>query len=129
MTAPAHVSSRRSNESVSSREESASSSPLAQKSACDSPSMSTKNGEQCGEQCEGDSSENKIDEHLQNLRDLRLNCGDCNVYDDGTFVADDNQSLRSPIKTPGKSHCILLDALMSYLNSAVKDVWRSLFLR
>ncbi|XP_011340334.1 protein FAM160B1 isoform X3 [Ooceraea biroi] len=117
-----HVSSRRSNESVSSREESVSSSPLAQKSVCDSPSTNTKSDEQWEEKCEGDSSENKIDEHLQNLRDLRLDCTDCNVYDDGSYTVDDNQSLRSPTKMLGKSQCLLLDALMSYLNSADNTV-------
>lgn len=114
---PGH-SSRRSNESVSSREESISSSPLAQKSVCDSPSLDTKGNEQWEEKGRSDSSGNKIDEHLQNLRDLRLDT-DCNVYDDASYVAGDSQSLKSP-KIQEKSKCLLLDALMSYLNSAVK---------
>ncbi|XP_011700797.1 PREDICTED: protein FAM160B1-like isoform X3 [Wasmannia auropunctata] len=116
---PGHLS-RRSNESVSSREESVSSSPLAQKSVCDSPSLDTKGGEQWEEKDRGDSSRNKIDEHLQNLRDLRLDT-DCNVYEDASYVAGDDQSLKSP-KMPGKSKCLLLDALMSYLNSADNTV-------
>lgn len=95
-----------------------SSSPLAQKSVCDSPSLDTKSNEQWKEKGQEDSSRNKIDEHLQNLRDLRLNT-DCNVYDDASYVAADNQSLKSPYKQE-KSKCLLLDALMSYLNSAVK---------
>lgn len=116
---PGHLS-RRSNESVSSREESVSSSPLAHKSVCDSPSLDIKSSEQWEEKGSGDSSRNKIDEHLQNLRDLRLDT-DCNVYDDASYVTGDNQSLKS-LKTPEKSKCLLLDALMSYLNSAVKNV-------
>ncbi|XP_011639252.1 protein FAM160B1-like [Pogonomyrmex barbatus] len=114
---PGHLS-RRSNESVSSREESVSSSPLAQKSVCDSPSLDVKN-EQWGDK-NGDYSENKIDEHLQNLRDLRLDT-DCNLYDNANYVTGDNQSLKS-LKIPEKSKCLLLDALMSYLNSADNTV-------
>lgn len=114
---PGHLS-RRSNESVSSREESISSSPLAQKSICDSPSMDTKSSEQWEEKSGSDPSGSKIDEHLQNLRDLRLDT-DCNVYDDASYVANDSQSLKSPKKSE-KSKCLLLDSLMSYLNSAVK---------
>jgi len=119
MTTSARISSGRSNESASSREESVSSSPLAHKSVCDSPSMNTKSGEQWEENC--NSSENKIDEHLQNLRDLRLDCTDCNIYDDGSYAMD-NQSLKSPVKMSGKSRCFVLDTLMSYLNSAVKNI-------
>ncbi|XP_029173386.1 protein FAM160B1-like isoform X2 [Nylanderia fulva] len=119
-TASSQGSSRRSNESISSREESVSSSPLAQKSVCDSPSIDTKSNEQWKEKGQEDSSENKIDEHLQNLRDLRLNSG-CNVYDDAGYIAADNQSLKSPYKQE-KSKCLLLDALMSYLNSADNTV-------
>jgi len=115
---PGHLS-RRSNESVSSREESVSSSPLAQKSVCDSPSLDTKSSEQWEGKDGIDSSGSKIDEHLQNLRDLRLDT-DCNAYEDASYVAGDNQSLKSP-KRPEKSKCLLLDALMSYLNSAVKN--------
>jgi len=118
-TSSAHVSSGRSNESASSRENSVSSSPLAHKSVCDSPSINTKSSEQWEGNC--NSSENKIDEHLQNLRDLRLDCTDCNIYDDGSYAMD-NQSLKSPVKVSGKSRCLVLDALMSYLNSAVKNV-------
>lgn len=113
-------SSGRSNGSISSRDESVSSSPLAQKSVCDSPSIDTKINEQWEEKDEGDSSGNKIDEHLQNLRDLRLDT-DCNIYDDTSYVAGDNPSLKSP-KMPEKSKCLLLDALMSYLNSAVSNI-------
>lgn len=113
-------SSGRSNGSISSRDESVSSSPLAQKSVCDSPSIDTKSSEQWEEKNEGDSSGSKIDEHLQNLRDLRLDT-DCNIYDDTNYVAGDNPSLKSP-KVPEKSKCLLLDALMSYLNSAVNNV-------
>lgn len=120
-TTSSQGSSRRSNESISSREESVSSSPLAQKSVCDSPSIDTKSNEQWKEKGQEDFSENKIDEHLQNLRDLRLNT-DCNVYDDASYVAADNQSLKSPLNTPEKSKCLLLDALMSYLNSAVNNI-------
>ncbi|XP_050449467.1 FHF complex subunit HOOK interacting protein 2A-like isoform X3 [Cataglyphis hispanica] len=120
-TTSSQSSSRRSNESISSREESVSSSPLAQKSVCDSPSIDTKSNEQWKEKRQEDFSENKIDEHLQNLRDLRLNT-DCNVYDDASYVAADNQSLKSPLNTPEKSKCLLLDALMSYLNSADNTV-------
>jgi len=118
---PGHLS-RRSNESVSSREESISSSPLAQKSVCDSPLLNMKSSEQWEEKDGGDSSRNKIDEHLQNLRDLRLDT-ECNAYEDAGYVASDNQSLKSPKKIPEKSKCLLLDALLSYLNSAVKNVF------
>ncbi|KAL6445758.1 hypothetical protein ACFW04_000904 [Cataglyphis niger] len=119
-TTSSQSSSRRSNESISSREESVSSSPLAQKSVCDSPSIDTKSNEQWKEKRQ-DFLENKIDEHLQNLRDLRLNTN-CNVYEDASYVATDNQSLKSPLNTPEKSKCLLLDALMSYLNSADNTV-------
>ncbi|XP_072759674.1 FHF complex subunit HOOK interacting protein 2A isoform X2 [Anoplolepis gracilipes] len=118
-TTSSQGSSRRSNESISSREESMSSSPLAQKSVCDSPSIDTKSNEQWKEKRQEDSG-NKIDEHLQNLRDLRLDT-DCNVYDDASYIAPDNQSLKSPY-IPEKSKCLLLDALMSYLNSADNTV-------
>ncbi|XP_020289800.1 protein FAM160B1-like [Pseudomyrmex gracilis] len=112
-------SSGRSNGSVSSREESVSSSPLAQKSVRNSPSIDVKNGEQSEEKNEEDSSENRLDKHLQSLRDLRLD-SDCGTYNDATtYVAGDNQSLRSP---PERSKCFLLDALMSYLNSADNTV-------
>ncbi|EFN69290.1 UPF0518 protein FAM160B1 [Camponotus floridanus] len=120
-TASSQGSSRRSNESISSREESVSSSPLAQKSVCDSPSIDTKSNEQWKEKRQEDSSGNKIDEHLQNLRDLRLDT-DCNAYDDASYVAVDNQSLKSSPCIPEKSKCLLLDALMSYLNSADNTV-------
>jgi len=120
-TASSQGSSRRSNESISSREESVSSSPLAQKSVCDSPSIDTKSNEQWKEKRQEDSSGNKIDEHLQNLRDLRLDT-DCNAYDDASYVAVDNQSLKSSPCIPEKSKCLLLDALMSYLNSAVNNI-------
>lgn len=96
-----------------------SSSPLARKSVCDSPSIDRKSSEQWGDKCEENSSENKIDEHLQNLRDLRLGI-DNNIYDDASYLADDNLSLTS-MKIPEKSKCLLLDALMSYLNSAVNN--------
>lgn len=107
---------------MSSREESVSSSPLAQKSVRNSPSIDAKNGEQSEEKNEEDSSENRLDKHLQSLRDLRLN-SDCGTYDATTYVASDNQSLRSP---PERSKCFLLDALMSYLNSAV-NIYRPIF--
>ena len=81
-----------------------------------------KSSEQWEEKDGGDSSRNKIDEHLQNLRDLRLDT-ECNAYEDAGYVASDNQSLKSPKKIPEKSKCLLLDALLSYLNSAVKNVF------
>ncbi|XP_032678916.1 protein FAM160B1-like isoform X2 [Odontomachus brunneus] len=115
-----HGSSRRSNDSVSSREESVSSSPLAQKSVCDSPSIVTKNKERCGDD-EEDILGNEIDQHLQNLRDLRLDNVDGNVYDDASYTTDNNLSFKSP-QVPEKSKCLLLDALMSYLNSADNTV-------
>jgi len=82
--------------------------------------LDTKSNEQWEEKSGGDLSGSKIDKHLQNLRDLRLDT-DSNVYDDASYVAGDNQSLKSP-KMSEKSKCLLLDALMSYLNSAVKHI-------
>lgn len=117
-TLPLRGSSERSNDSVSSREESVSSSPLTRKSVCDSPSIVTKSKERCED--EKDLSANKIDEHLQNLRDLRLDDVDGNVYNDASYTTDNNLSFKSS-KIPGKSKCLLLDALMSYLNSAVNQ--------
>lgn len=114
---PLQGSSRKSNDSVSSREESVSSSPLIQESVCDSPSIITKNKEQCRDKYE-DVSGNEIDQRLQNLRDLRLDNVDGNVYDDASYMTDNNLSFESP-KILGTSKCLLLDALMSYLNSAV----------
>lgn len=120
MASPPHDLLTRSNGSMSSREESMSSSPLAQKSCRDSPSIDIKSSEQWEGRYDGNSTENKIDEHLQNLRDLRLDT-DCSIYDDASYMTSDNQSLRSS-KMPEKSRCLLLDALMSYLNSAVNDI-------
>lgn len=122
-----HGSSRRSNDSASSREESVSSSPLTRKSICDSPSIVAKIKEQCGEE-EKDLPENEIEQQLQNLRDLRLDNVDGNVYDDARYTSDNNLSFKSPKMSPGKSKCLLLDALMSYLNSAVNQSIVSLFL-
>ncbi|EFN77103.1 protein FAM160B1 [Harpegnathos saltator] len=114
-------SSTRLNDSVSSKEESVSSSPLMRKSVCNSPSIATKDTERCEDKHEKDLLGNEIDQHLQNLRDLRLDNVDGNVYDDASYTTDNNLSFKSS-KILGKSKCLLLDALMSYLNSADNTV-------
>lgn len=120
----AHGSSVRSNGSVSSRDaESISSSPFAQKSICESisgtiaPLCESQDYEISGKSCEDVASVNEIDVHLQNLRDLRLDTECSGLYDD----AENEQSLLKA-KVPGKSKCLLLDALISYVNTADNTV-------
>lgn len=117
----AHGSSSQSNESVSSRDAenvSQSSSPSTQKSICDpSSNIAAQNSDPQdyeAQKCE-DTLMNEIDTHLQNLRDLRLDAEYAGVYDD---VSENDQSLLRA-KTPQKSKCLLLDALSSYINTAV----------
>ncbi|XP_014486616.1 PREDICTED: protein FAM160B1-like isoform X2 [Dinoponera quadriceps] len=80
----------------SSREESVSSSP--RKSACDSPSIVGRD--------EKDVPGNEIDQHLRNLR----------------LDNDDGASYTTDLSFKSSSKCLLLDALMSYLNSADNTV-------
>lgn len=63
---------------------------------------------------------NEIDTHLQNLQDLRLDVEYGGAYEDSNCV-DGDQSLLRP-KTPEKSKCLLLDALLSYINTADNTV-------
>ncbi|KAG7190263.1 hypothetical protein KM043_006382 [Ampulex compressa] len=66
---------------------------------------------------------NEIDAHLQNLRDLRLDTESSSIYDDVSNMLLENESnnfLRPHLQQ--KSKCLLLDALLSYLNSADNTV-------
>ncbi|XP_076174981.1 FHF complex subunit HOOK interacting protein 2A isoform X2 [Ptiloglossa arizonensis] len=122
-----HGASGRSDESVSSREAenaSQSSSPATQKLICESvtdATVSTVESQDCEVSQKGEDTclMNEIDIHLQNLRDLRLDefNGD---YEDICCTENDQSILNS--KTPQKSKCLLLDALLSYINTADNTV-------
>ncbi|XP_076241701.1 FHF complex subunit HOOK interacting protein 2A [Calliopsis andreniformis] len=121
----AHGSSSQSNESVSSRDAetaSQSSSPSTQKSISDPVSsgmVPTSSPEEAPRKSEETTLMNEIDTHLQNLRDLRLDVEYSSVYEDTN--CENDQSLLRP-KTPQKSKCLLLDALLSYINTADNTV-------
>lgn len=119
-------SSSQSNGSISSREtESASqsSSPAIQKEICGENSGVVQSSESqdydVSQKNEDVALINEIDTHLQNLQDLRLDGEYGNVYDDSRCLDGDQSLLRS--KTPEKSKCLLLDALLSYINTAVSN--------
>ncbi|CAK9824286.1 FHF complex subunit HOOK interacting protein 2A [Anthophora retusa] len=63
---------------------------------------------------------NEIETHLQNLQDLRLDVEYGNTYEESN-CADGDENLLRP-KTPQKSKCLLLDALLSYINTADNTV-------
>lgn len=120
-------SSSQSNGSISSREtESASqsSSPAIQKEICGENSGIVQSSESqdydVSQKNEDVALINEIDTHLQNLQDLRLDGEYGNVYDDSRCLDGDQNLLRS--KTPEKSKCLLLDALLSYINTADNTV-------
>ncbi|CAL7937636.1 unnamed protein product [Xylocopa violacea] len=121
-------SSSQSNGSISSTEAenaSQSSSPAIQKSNCDEnsgiPAHSTDPRDyDVSQKCEDAALMNEIDTHLQNLQDLRLDVGYGSSYENSNS-AEGDQSLLRP-KTPQKSKCLLLDALLSYINTADNTV-------
>lgn len=118
-------SSSQSNGSISSRETenaSQSSSPVIQKEICGENSgviTSESQDYDVSQKNEDVALINEIDTHLQNLQDLRLDGEYRNVYDDSHCLDGDQSLLRS--KTPEKSKCLLLDALLSYINTAVSN--------
>ncbi|XP_043266157.1 FHF complex subunit HOOK interacting protein 2A-like isoform X2 [Colletes gigas] len=122
------VTTSRSNESVSSRDaENASqdSSPATQKPVCDSDSGAAASvGEsrdyEASQKCEDVALINEIGNHLQNLRVLRLDLEFNDDFEDAGCAANDQSLL--PSKTPQKSKCLLLDALLSYINTADNTV-------
>lgn len=122
----ARGSSSQSNGSISSRETeivSQSSSPVIQKEICGENSGVAQSSESrdydVSQKNEDVALINEIDTHLQNLQDLRLDGEYGNTYDD-SHCLDGDQSLLRP-KTPEKSKCLLLDALLSYINTAVSN--------
>ncbi|XP_053975897.1 FHF complex subunit HOOK interacting protein 2A-like isoform X1 [Hylaeus volcanicus] len=124
----ARGASGRSNESVSSREAengSQSSSPTTQKPVREAvPGARGSTGEsqdyEVAHKCEDVALMNEIDTHLQNLRDLRVDVEFGGGYEDSGCVENDQNLLTS--KTPQKSKCLLLDALLSYINTADNTV-------
>ncbi|XP_076631005.1 FHF complex subunit HOOK interacting protein 2A isoform X2 [Colletes latitarsis] len=122
------VTTSRSNESVSSREAentSQDSSPATQKPVCDSDSGAAASvGEpqdyEASQKCEDVALINEIGTHLQNLRVLRLDLEFNDDFEDASCAANDQSLL--PSKTPQKSKCLLLDALLSYINTADNTV-------
>ncbi|PBC30285.1 hypothetical protein APICC_06382 [Apis cerana cerana] len=120
-------SSSQSNGSISSRETenaSQSSSPVIQKEICGENSSVIQSSESqdydVSQKNEDVALINEIDTHLQNLQDLRLDGEYGNVYDESHCLEGDQSLLRS--KTPEKSKCLLLDALLSYINTADNTV-------
>lgn len=116
-----------SNGSISSRETenaSQSSSPVIQKEICGENSSVIQSSESqdydVSQKNEDVALINEIDTHLQNLQDLRLDGEYGNVYDESHCLEGDQSLLRS--KTPEKSKCLLLDALLSYINTADNTV-------
>lgn len=63
---------------------------------------------------------NEIDTHLRNLQDLRLDGEYGDAYEDTSCMDEDRSPLRS--KTQQQSKCLLLDALLSYINTADNTV-------
>ncbi|XP_076759735.1 FHF complex subunit HOOK interacting protein 2A isoform X3 [Xylocopa sonorina] len=121
-------SSSQSNGSISSTEAenaSQSSSPAIQKPSCDEnsgiPTQATDPRDyEVSQNCQDAALMNEIDTHLQNLQDLRLDVGYGSSYENSNS-AEGDQSLLRP-KTPQKSKCLLLDALLSYINTADNTV-------
>nr|XP_031844835.1 protein FAM160B1-like isoform X2 [Nomia melanderi] len=123
----ARGTSSQSNESVSSTEvenASQSSSPATQKPISESSSRvaapSSEGQEyETSQKCEDMALMNEIDTHLQNLRDFRLDT-EYGGYEDGSYIENGQCLMES--KTPQKSKCLLLDALLSYVNTADNTV-------
>ncbi|XP_078032805.1 FHF complex subunit HOOK interacting protein 2A [Augochlora pura] len=126
-SAAANGTSSQSNESVSSTEQenvSESSSPATPKPIAESisrvrPRTSESQDYETPQKTEDTALMNEIDAHLQNLRDLRLDAEFGSYEDPG--CADSDRELADP-KTPQKSKCLLLDALLSYINTADNTV-------
>ena len=113
-------SSSQSNASVSSRgteNASQSSSPSTQKPTCKTAPCTAAAASEASQKDPG--LMNEIDTHLQNLRDLRLDVDYGGACEDAD--SENDQSLLRP-KTPQKSKCLLLDALLSYINTADNTV-------
>ncbi|XP_043508371.1 FHF complex subunit HOOK interacting protein 2A-like isoform X2 [Frieseomelitta varia] len=121
-------SSSQSNGSISSRDvenASQSSSPIIQKPISDESSVvaassSDSQDYDVSQKGEDVALMNEIDTHLQNLQDLRLDVEYGTAYEDSN-CAEGDQSLLRP-ETPQKSKCLLLDALLSYINTADNTV-------
>ncbi|KAK1136954.1 hypothetical protein K0M31_001484 [Melipona bicolor] len=121
-------SSSQSNGSISSRDvenASQSSSPIIQKPISDESSVvaassSDSQDYDISQKGEDVALMNEIDTHLQNLQDLRLDVEYGTAYEDSN-CAEGDQSLLRP-ETPQKSKCLLLDALLSYINTADNTV-------
>ncbi|KAK9303726.1 hypothetical protein QLX08_004718 [Tetragonisca angustula] len=121
-------SSSQSNGSISSRDvenASQSSSPIIQKPISDESSVvaassSDSQDYDVSQKGEDVALMNEIDTHLQNLQDLRLDVEYGTAYE-GSNCAEGDQSLLRP-ETPQKSKCLLLDALLSYINTADNTV-------
>ncbi|XP_033322393.1 FHF complex subunit HOOK interacting protein 2A isoform X2 [Megalopta genalis] len=127
-SAATNGTSSRSNESVSSAEQenvSASSSPATPKPIGEAVSRvrprcsESQDYETTSQKAEDAALMNEIDAHLQNLRDLRLDA-EYGGYEDVGY-ADSDRDLLDP-KPPEKSKCLLLDALLSYINTADNTV-------
>ncbi|XP_076295822.1 FHF complex subunit HOOK interacting protein 2A isoform X2 [Lasioglossum baleicum] len=125
-SATGNGASSQSNESVSSTEQenvSESSSPATPKPISEPISRLTARSSE-SQDCEASQKSedtalmNEIDAHLQHLRDFRLDAE--YGYEDGGYL-DNDQDLLDP-KTPQKSKCLLLDALLSYINTADNTV-------
>nr|XP_003705923.1 PREDICTED: protein FAM160B2-like [Megachile rotundata] len=123
---PNRGSSSQSNGSISSRETenaSQSSSPETPKLICDNGSNVSEQADprdEVSHKCEDTAMMNEIDAHLQNLQDLRLDVEYTGVYEDTACVESDRSSGKS--RTSSKSKCLLLDALLSYINTADNTV-------
>lgn len=125
-SAAGNGTSSQSNESVSSTEQenvSESSSPATPKPISEPISRLTSRSSE-SQDCEASQKSedtalmNEIDAHLQHLRDFRLDAE--YGYEDGGYLDNDQDLLDS--KTPQKSKCLLLDALLSYINTADNTV-------
>nr|XP_034178916.1 protein FAM160B1-like isoform X1 [Osmia lignaria] len=125
---PARGSSSQSNGSISSRgteNASQSSSPVTPKLISDSSTNVSEQvpdtqDDEISHKCEDVALMNEIDAHLQNLQDLRLDVEYSGVYEDASCPENDQSSLRS--RMAPKSKCLLLDALLSYINTADNTV-------
>ncbi|KAK2575817.1 hypothetical protein KPH14_007199 [Odynerus spinipes] len=124
-------SSMRSNASTSSKDTenvSQSSSPLTQNAYCDSSSVamnlpdsqSPNITDKLCDELDGPAVE--VEPCLQSMKELRLT-EDCNGCEKSNSMETDNaHSLLIPSRMPARSKCLLLEALMSYVNSADNTV-------
>lgn len=132
LPSPPTNTSMRSNASTSSKDTeniSESSSPLTQNSYCNSTLTvnltddKQNNRNITDKLCdELDNPVADIETCLRSMKDLRIN-EDCNACDKTNNQIDNNRgrSLLIPSRIPAKSKCFLLEALMSYVNSAVNN--------